>query len=183
MSFSKQQGSIKIEEADNLAGPAGVGVSRMHICVWGTQEGEKEGKRRKGSPSLLTGSADAFAILSGRHDQNPRGKRIWKLARNWEPEYVCVSVCACRHLRFCKLQGLKNNLFRLCQQPPPTIRDYRCVGVCVQCPGTRKMFPHPFSLYRSKKEKKMLTALKMCQKQLPPQILKNIIVFFALFAG
>lgn len=55
---------------DKLALPAEVGVSRMHFCAWGTEER----KMRKGSPSVLPGPADAFAILR-RYDQT-LGKRF-----------------------------------------------------------------------------------------------------------
>lgn len=75
---------------DKLALHAGVGVSRMPLCVGGTEKG----KRRKGSPPLLLGSADAFAILSGRHDQT-LGERRFGSWPTKKAVLCLVSVCVC----------------------------------------------------------------------------------------
>lgn len=78
---------------DKLAVPAGVGVSRMHLHAGGTEER----KRRKGRLSLLPGSVDAFAILSGRHDQT-LGKRqfgSWPTQESCAVFGFCAGICAC----------------------------------------------------------------------------------------
>lgn len=62
----------------------------MPLCVGGTEKG----KRRKGSPPLLLGSADAFAILSGKHDQT-LGERRFGSWPTKKAVLCLVSVCVC----------------------------------------------------------------------------------------
>lgn len=70
----------------------------------------KKGKRRKGSPSLLPGSADAFARLSGRHNQTLGEKKIWTQAHSKKKKKLClVSVRARRHLFLYTWLGWKNS--------------------------------------------------------------------------
>lgn len=101
----------------------------MHLCVGGTEEG----KRRKGSPSLLPGSAaDAFAILSGRHDQNPREKEDLEAGPHMKAG-LCMCVCVLLVLEevFMWVCGISSNVIL-------SIWDCWCVGVFYLCPKNRR---------------------------------------------